>query len=99
MTTDEKSQISTAPIDMKDVESSQIARIGHDPATNTLAVQFKSRGAPGSVYHYANVTPELFGAFDAAKSKGTFFGAHIKPAVEEYPFQKITPAQAPTKGE
>ncbi|MGL4692218.1 MAG: KTSC domain-containing protein, partial [Stenotrophomonas maltophilia] len=27
-------------IDMQDVESSQIHSIGHDPATNTLAVRF-----------------------------------------------------------
>ena len=73
------------------VSSSQIAAIGHDPATNTLAIQFKKKSGPGSVYHYANVAPELFAQFVAADSKGTFFGAHIKNNAKEYPYQKIEP--------
>ena len=38
------------------VKSSQVKAIGHDPATNTLAVQF-AHGA-GSIYHYPDVTAE-----------------------------------------
>lgn len=47
-------------IAMTTVESSQIHAIGHDPQTNTLAIQFKSKSGAGSVYHYQNFTPELF---------------------------------------
>src|SRR3546814_14208537 len=32
------------------VKSSQIASIGHDPSTNTLAIEFKG----GKVYHYSD---------------------------------------------
>jgi hypothetical protein len=57
------------------VESSQIAAIGHDNATNTLHVQFKSGGP---TYSYAGVSAEKFAALKGAKSIGSHFAAHIK---------------------
>lgn len=61
------------------VESSQISAVGYDTNSRTLAVQFPGRGAtPGSVYHYSNVPPEVFAEFQAAESKGTFFGKNIR---------------------
>lgn len=71
------------------VESSQIAAIGHDPATNRLAIQFKSKSGPGNVYEYANFTAEQFAAFKGAESIGRHFGQHIKPAAEAHPFTKM----------
>ncbi len=72
------------------VDSSQIAAIGHDPATQTLAVQFKNwTGEVTSVYHYRNFTAEQFAAFQAAESKGKHFGAHIKPFAQQFPYQKV----------
>jgi len=71
------------------VESSQIHAIGHDQETNTLAIQFKSRGGPGSVYHYANFTAEQFLEFKEAESLGTYFGAKIKTATDAHPFVKV----------
>ncbi len=71
------------PIALQPVESHQIGAIGYDADTQTLAVQFK-RGAL-AIYHYPNVTPETWAAFQAAESKGTFFGAHIKAL----PFEKF----------
>lgn len=72
------------------VESSQIYAIGHDAATNTLAVQFKNKaGEPTSIYHYANFTAEQFELFKAAESIGSHFGKHIKMAVDAHPFQKV----------
>lgn len=65
------------------VESSQVKAIGHDPATNTLAVQF-THGL-GSIYHYPGVTAEQHQAFVGAKSIGKHFGQHIKPL----PFDKF----------
>ena len=47
-------------IDLIPVESSQIAAIGHDADTNTLAVQFKAKGGPGSIYHYSGVDAKTF---------------------------------------
>lgn len=77
-------------ISMQPVASSQIHSIGHDAETNTLAIRFNGRNnAPGSLYHYANVTPEEFKAFAGAESQGKHFYKHIKPFTDKYPFQKI----------
>lgn len=78
-------------IAMDAVASSQIAEIGHDPASNTLAVRFKQdKFAPkGSLYHYANFTAEDFQEFKSAKSIGRFHKAFIKPYHEKYPYEKI----------
>ena len=76
---------------MKPVNSSQIHSIGHDAATNTLAIRFNGRNnTPGSLYHYANVTPDDFAAFSDAESQGKHFYKHIKPNVDKHPFQSIT---------
>ncbi|GAB6634026.1 hypothetical protein bcgnr5406_61450 [Bacillus cereus] len=72
--------------------SSQIAKIGHDPATNTLAIQFASRAGTGSVYHYSNFTADDFAAFVTAESKGSHFGKHIKPPAEKFPFVNVKAA-------
>ncbi len=66
------------------VESTQIAGIGYDGLSKTLAVKFKG----GSVYHYANVETQLFDDFMAAPSKGKFFGEKIKHFTDKYPFTK-----------
>lgn len=71
------------PIALQPVESNQVGAIGYDPATKTLAVQFK-RGAR-AIYHYANVGPETFDAFKGAESIGTYFGKHLKAL----PFEKF----------
>lgn len=75
-------------MDMKKVDSSQIAEIGHDPDTNTLAIRFKGVGGPGGLYHYPNVTAEKFKAFSAAKSLGKHFHTHIK-GHKDHPHKKI----------
>lgn len=72
------------PIPMRSVESRQVAAIGYDAGTKTLAVQF-TRGV--NTYHYPNVDPETHAAFVGAKSIGAFFGQHIKPL----PFDKFAP--------
>lgn len=83
----------TKDIPLTEVESSQIHAIGHCPETNTLRIQFKSKKGPGSVYDYANFSAEQFQAFKTADSLGSYFGQHIKPAVEAHPFVKVAPAQ------
>ncbi len=83
----------TAATDIKlnAVESSQIAAIGHDPDTSTLAIQFKGKGdAPGSVYHYQNFDAEQFRELSGAPSIGSHFYKHIKPHTEKHPYQKIS---------
>ena len=75
-------------IPLTPVESSQIFAIGHDPGTNTLAVQFRSKSGPGNVYTYADVDAELHAEFMKAKSKGAFFGTTLK-GNPKHPHTKI----------
>lgn len=77
-------------IAMDSVESSQIAGIGYDAASQTLAIQFKS--GTRAVYHYANVTAEDFAAFKSAESIGSHFYKNIKPFPEKYPYTRIESA-------
>lgn len=74
------------------VASSQIAAIGHCPATNTLAIQFASKKGPGSVYHYKNFTADLYTAFAGAESIGSHFIKNIKPFGDKFPFAKVDQA-------
>jgi len=72
------------------VESSQIHSIGHDAASNTLAIRFKNgKGEPSSVYHYDNFTAADFAAFQGAESIGSHFGKHIKSATEKHPYRRV----------
>jgi hypothetical protein len=74
-------------IPMTQVDSSQVACIGHCAKTNTLAVQFK-HGA-GHIYHYPGVTADMHAAFIAAPSKGKFFKERVKPlSFKKYPAPK-----------
>lgn len=87
----------TGRIQLFDVDSSQIHSIGHDAATNTLAIRFY-RGygdnkVPAAVYHYANFSAEEFQAFKDADSLGKHFGAYIKPLPEKYPYHKVAEQQ------
>ncbi|WPH22277.1 KTSC domain-containing protein [Variovorax paradoxus] len=75
-------------IAMQPVKSNQLASIGYDAASKTLAATF-TRG-PGTVYQYPNVDAKVYADLMAADSIGSFFGKHIKPL----PFKKIAPAAA-----
>ena len=86
----------TPTIQMVLVESSQIHSIGHDPATNTLAIRFKGKdGQPTSLYHYRNFTANDYRDFRFADSIGSHFYKHIKPAVLEFPYTRIESAPKP----
>lgn len=82
--------------------SSQIAAHGFDPATGTLALQFKRKGPDGtriggSMYHYTGCSPELYAEFCAAESKGKFFGERVKNN-KDLPFTKLEePKPEPTQ--
>jgi hypothetical protein len=75
-------------IALSPVVSSQVAAIGYDETTRTLAMTF-TRGE-GAVYHYADVSPETFAALKTAESIGAYFGKHIKPLT----FKKYRPTTA-----
>lgn len=87
------SAASAAPVDaeliviaMQQVKSNQLASIGYDAASKTLAATF-TRG-PGTVYQYPNVDAKVYADLMASDSIGSFFGKHIKPL----PFKKLAPA-------
>ena len=80
----------------KAVDSSQISEIGYESgAEYPLGIKFTPNkkqavsGLPGSEYHYANVTPELYAEFLTAESIGSFFGQNIKSNPHLYPFIKV----------
>lgn len=81
------------PIPMTPVKSSQVALVGYDAASKTLAVKF-AHGA-GAEYRYPNVEPQVHADFMAAESIGKFFGQHIKPL----PFTKFDAPKADTSRE
>ena len=54
--------------------SSNIKAVEHNPASNTLRVEFHS----GKVYEYADVSAEDHAAFLASSSKGSHFSKHIR---------------------
>lgn len=68
-------------IALKPVQSSSLAAVGHDPATNTLAVRFTN----GSVYHYADVPAAEAEALLASPSVGAYFAKKIRPAYRGTP--------------
>jgi hypothetical protein len=75
-------------ISLQPVVSKQIASIGYDSDTKTLAVTF-NRGT--AIYHYENVEPDLAHRFRTAESIGSFFGEHIAVL----PSKKFAPDAAP----
>lgn len=60
---------------LKPVTSNQVAAIGYDHDSKTLAATF-TRGQ-GHIYHYPNVEPEQACAFFMAPSLGRHFSEHI----------------------
>lgn len=85
-------------IELCPCESSRITAHGHDPVTNTLALQFKSKNGPGPVYHYSGFTADDYKAFTEAESLGRHFGTHINVKNEDgslkYPFTKLEEPKA-----
>lgn len=77
-------------IRLEPVVSTQVAAIGHDAATNTLAIRFPGfDGRPGNLYHYANFNADQFAEFCAAESVGSFFIRQIKANEALFPYTKI----------
>lgn len=71
-------------IPMTAVQSKQIAAVGYDATSQTLALSF-TRG-PGHIYHYPDVPQKTYDDMMAAESKGAYFGQHIKAlAFDKFP--------------
>ena len=68
-------------MDRKKVDSSMIASVGYDAATQTLELEFAptKKQVSGAVYTYAEFTAKDWAEFRAAKSIGGHFGQTIRP--------------------
>ena len=63
---------------MRNVFSSNINKIGYEPDTKTLMVEFSS----GKTARYANVPPDVAKRVGGAASIGTAFNEHIRGKYE-----------------
>ena len=75
----------TGNVTMTPVKSSVLKEIGHNPAKNTLVVQFTS----GEFYAYANVTGKQYKAMNEADSAGKWFAEHIRQQPKKHPAKKL----------
>jgi hypothetical protein len=67
-------------MEMIEVKSSNIRKIGHDTARKVLAIEFTS----GQTYEYQDVSSEVFEKMRAAESVGKFFFGQIKNGGYKY---------------
>jgi hypothetical protein len=74
-------------MDRAAVNSTSIKSIGHDPATQTLHVEFHN----GKVYEYPGVSAESHAALVTAESIGKHFSAHIRPKYSAKPVIPMEP--------
>lgn len=82
--------------ELEAIDSSLISHRGHDAATNTLLIRFRTKtGISGSLYSYANVSPEFYQQgidyknADGEASFGQFFNRYVKADPKNYPFTKL----------
>jgi hypothetical protein len=69
------------------VNSSNVAAVGYDEASKTLAVQFHNHGRGNEIYHYTGVPKSTFEALRDAESVGKYLNAVIKT---QYEYTKVT---------
>lgn len=65
-----------------DGSSSAIARAGYDPDREVMTITFNS----GKSYAYQGISPQTFGRYCAADSKGGFFSRNIR---DKYAFRRL----------
>jgi hypothetical protein len=66
------------PKAMETSPSTTIAQHGYHPESSTMIVEFKN----GKVYEYRGVPPEVYDAYKASESHGSFFAQNIKGRYE-----------------
>lgn len=78
------------PITISYVKSDQLAGLGYDPETQTLAAMFRPQsGDTSAVYHYPGITPEQ------ASQAPTMTGAQFRAMVKGIAFLKFLPEPCP----
>lgn len=61
-------------MEMKNITSSNISKVGYDPKENKLRVEFNN----GGIWEYQDVSENKFNEFMGSTSKGSFFHKNIK---------------------
>lgn len=61
-------------MEMQPVDSSNLAAIGYDANTHTLAIEFKS----GGTYEYYDVEESVYEGLRTASSHGQYFQSNIR---------------------
>jgi len=69
-------------MEMQFVDSSNIERIGYDPETHTLRIEFKSN----RTYDYSGVPEHIFQELRSASSVGGYHARNIK---NSFPYTEI----------
>ena len=72
-------------MEMMNVVSSNIKRIGYNGEKKRLYIQFKS----GTTYRYSNVGEETYHALMGSESLGRGFASLIKSNAETFPYVKL----------
>jgi len=65
------------------VQSSNLASVGYDSASQILEIEFNH----GGIYQYFNVPTHIHDGLMSAGSKGTYFDQNIKKG--GYPYNKV----------
>jgi hypothetical protein len=73
------------PVARTPVDSTSLASIGYDAASQTLEIEFRT----GALYRYFAVPADVHRALMSAASKGRYFSQKIR---DRYRFQRLTPA-------
>jgi hypothetical protein len=64
-----------AVVELHAIESSNLAAIGYDPASQTAAVRFKNSA---TTHHYGEFSLAKWEKWQAAESKGSFFAKEVR---------------------
>lgn len=71
------------PIELHDVTSTNLAKLGYDGTTRTLAVEFRN----GTIVHYFGIDPDAVQKLFGAESKGAYYAKEIRG---KYQGQRMT---------
>ena len=82
----EPTKLRPQEIELQEVESGNIARIGYDKESQTLVVEFKH----GGKYAYKDVPEETHQALIEAKSIGGYFHSAIRHKFESVKLQEFS---------
>ena len=82
------------PITLVRVKSEQLAALGYQPETQTMAAQFRPKElGPAHVYHYTPISQAEFE--DARKAETT--GSRFREIIKGVPFKKYAPEPIPAE--